>query len=131
MIYKIPDKKRAIDLVKSAKEDIAYTLGLTISEASANTIVRNIYESFRMLGESLLIAKGIKETDHVASINELLKLNVETSRPKYTIENLRKLRHSINYYGYKANSEEAKDAVSIAKSCFNQLFNEINKMINK
>lgn len=131
MIYKMPDKKRALDLISSAKEEIVYTLSLEISEKSANTIVRNIYESFRMLGESILIAKGVKETDHVASINELLKINIETSRPKYLIENLRKLRHSINYYGYKASVEEAKDTISIAKSCFNPLFNEINKIIDK
>ena len=57
---KIPDRKRALDLIASAKEELIYTLSLEISEKSANTIVRNIYESFRMLGEALLISDGKK-----------------------------------------------------------------------
>ena len=128
---KTPDKEKAKNLIKTAKEDVDYTLKLKPSDESANTIIRNIYESFRMLGESLLIKKGILFSDHVDSINELLKIEVNTIRSIYTIENLRKLRHKINYQGYKSTIEEAKEAVEIAKSCFNSLFKEINKIIEE
>ena len=126
---KYPDKERALNLLQSAKDEISYTLTLKLIEKSTNTIIRNIYESFRMLGESLLINKGIWPIDHLNSINELLKLDVETSRPKYLIENLRKLRHNINYYGYKSNLAEARDAISITKSCFNLMLNKATKII--
>ena len=129
---KYPDKQKAMSLIKSAKDEIDFTLKkLEVSNESSNTIVRNINESFRMMGESLLINQGIGFIDHVNSINELLKLDVKTERPVYLIESLRKLRNNINYYGYKAGIEEAKDAISIANSCFDALFSKVKKTIEK
>lgn len=121
---KTPDKEKALSIIKTAKKDMVYTLTLNVSENSSNTIIRNIYESFRMLGEALLVSKGIRLIDHVNSISELLKLDVETQRPIYLIENLRKLRNNINYYGYEAKIPEAEEAISITKSCFKPLLNK-------
>ena len=84
-----------------------------------------------MLGDALLIAQGIKSEDHILPIRELLKLKVKTSRPIYLIDNLRRLRHNINYYGYSPKLVEVVDVVSIAKSCFKPLFNAAIDEINK
>ena len=126
---KLPDKERAKSLIQNSIKDIKYTLTLNISEESANTIVRNIYESFRMLGEEILLKKGIRHIDHINSINELLKLELKTSKSLNILENLRRLRHNINYYGYKANIYDAKESVSFAKNCFNELIKKINEII--
>jgi len=132
MIRKVsPDKQKAISIVKTSEKDMRYILTLKISEDSGNTIIRNVYESFRMLGEALLINKGIKLTDHINSINELLKLDIDTSRPIQLLENLRRLRHNINYNGHRANISEVEDAVSIAKSCFNPLLNKTKEIIKR
>ncbi len=127
--YKRPDNKDALSIITSAKREIKFALSLQISEISGATIIKNIYESFRMLGDSLLILKGIESQDHVEPINELLKLNIKTKRPLGAIRNLRILRHNINYYGYSPKIEEVKDIVSIARNCFDPLFNEIKKRI--
>ena len=129
MRYKRPDKKNALSLIEAAKKEIDFTLKLEVSEESGPTIVRNIYESFRMLGNALLISKGIESEDHVAPINELLNLKVETKRPIYLIDNLRRFRHNINYYGYRPNLLEIKDAISIVNSCFEPLYKETLKII--
>ena len=126
---KLPDKERAKSLIQNSIKDIKYTLTLNISEESANTIVRNIYESFRMLGEAILLKKGIRPIDHINSINELLKLELKTLKSLNILENLRRLRHNINYYGYKANIYDAKESVSFAKNCFNELLKKINEII--
>ena len=126
---KFPDKDRARSLMQNSIRDMKYTLTLNISEESANTIVRNIYESFRMLGESILLKKGIRPIDHINSIDEILKLELKTSKPLNILENLRRLRHNINYYGYKANIYDAKESISFAKNCFNELLKKINKII--
>ncbi len=131
MRVKIPDKKRALSIAQSAENDIRYTLSIPITEKSANTIVRNIYESFRMLGEALLIHKGLESPDHVISIDELMKLKVETGRPIYLLQELRKLRHKINYDGYRASLQEAEDAISIAQGCFSPLLKEVLKLLAK
>mgnify|MGYP001560220789 CR=1 FL=1 len=126
---KFPDKERAKSIMQNSIRDIKYTLTLNVSEESANTIVRNIYESFRMLGEAILLKKGIRSIDHLNSINEILKLKIESSRPLKLLENLRRLRNNINYYGYKANIYDAKESIIFTKNCFNELLKKVNEII--
>ena len=129
--YKIPDRKNALSIIEASKKDMDFTLSLKPSENSGTTIVRNIYECFRMLGDALLVAKGIKSQDHIVPIQELLKMKVNTARPIYLIDNLRKLRHNINYYGYSPKLVEVEDVISLAQSCFEPLLEAALKEIEK
>lgn len=128
---KVPDLKKAFSLTESAKRDLEFTLTISLKAESSNTIIRNIYECFRMLGESLLTAKGIESTDHVVPINELINLKIQTKRPLIILDGLRKLRRNINYYGYMANPAEAEDIINFAKSCFKPILEEVMKILNK
>lgn len=127
--YKVQDRKNALSIIEASKRDMNYTITLKLTGDSAATIIRNIYECFRMLGDALLVAKGIKSQDHIGPIKELLKLKVDTPRPIYLLDNLRKLRHNINYYGYSPKIIEVEDAISLAKSCFEPLLNAVLKYI--
>lgn len=131
MRYKRPDRKNATSILAAAERDMKYTLSLKCTTDSGATIVRNIYECFRMLGEALLVAKGIESLDHVAPIQELLGLSVNTTRPIRVIDTLRILRHNVNYYGYNPSEPEVQDTLSIAKACFPQLLNAVRKMTGK
>ncbi len=131
MRVKRPDYKNAESLLATARTDVEYTLTLAVTPASARTIIRNIYESFRMLGDALLTLKGLESTDHTQPIQELLQLEVQTKRPLQVIDYLRRLRHNINYYGYAPSVEEAKEAISIAKSCFEEVDLKIKSLINR
>ncbi|HLD19196.1 MAG TPA: hypothetical protein VJB90_04255 [Candidatus Nanoarchaeia archaeon] len=129
--YKRPDKKNAFSIAEASQREIEFTLTLKPTEKSGTTIVRNIYECFRMLGDALLVARGIDSQDHLLPIKELLKLNVKTARPIGLIGNLRTLRHNINYYGYSPKIEEVKEVVSIAETCFKPLLEETLRIIKK
>ncbi len=131
MRYKRPDQKNAESLVHAAKEEMAFTLSLERNGQSGATIVRNIYECFRMLGDALLIAQGVESEDHVAPIKELMNIKADTKRPINLIDSLRRLRHNINYYGYRPNMAEVHDAISIAESCFDPLFMAVKKKITE
>lgn len=130
MRYKRPDKKNALSIVDAAKREISFILKLELTKDSASTIIRNIYEAFRMLGDALMISKGISSEDHVAPIKELLKLKVQTLRPLGIIDNYRILRHNINYYGYYPNIKEAEDILDFAKKCFEPVVQAVLKEIN-
>ena len=123
------DNKNALSIVNAAEREMQFTLKQTATEESAFNIIRNIYECFRMLGDALLVSKGIVSQDHVEQIKELEKIPVETIRPVKLIDSLRKLRHNINYYGYIPTKAEAKDAVSIAHACFYLLLKEIKRKL--
>ncbi|MFA6023475.1 MAG: hypothetical protein WC781_05290 [Candidatus Pacearchaeota archaeon] len=131
MRFKRPDSKNALSILESAKKQMKFTLSLKISAESGETIIRNIYECFRMLGDALLIKKGIESQDHLEPLNELSKLKVLTSRPINIVDTLRVLRHNINYYGYTPKIEEVEYAVNFSKDCFEELskavLNEISK----
>jgi len=129
--YKRPDAKDALSLVQAAKRQMDFTLTMKPTDDSAFTVVRNIYECFRMLGDALLVKKGVESDGHLMPINELLKLKVNTLRPIFLVDNLRRLRHNVNYYGYSPKKAEADDAISIAKSCFKQLHEAALKEIKK
>lgn len=129
MRNRVPDFKDAKSLIDAAKSTIDYTLKLNITKESSSTILRNVYESFRMLGDALLVCRGIESQDHIMPIKELIKLNLNTSRSTMVVDNLRRTRHSVNYYGYIPSEDEAKEAVSIAKSLFYDLYDYIDEII--
>ena len=128
---KRPDKKNAMSIIEASKRDMKFTLSIPVSEESGATIVRNIYECFRMLGDSLLVSKGIKSEDHIMPISELMKIKPDTSRPINVVDSLRRVRHNINYYGYKPSEAEVKDAVSIAKTMFKPVLESVMEEIGK
>lgn len=129
MRYKRPDAKNALSIIDSAKKTMDYTLTLEINEQSAVTISRNIYECFRMLGDALLVNKGIHSDDHVLPIKEVSGLKIASSRPIASVENLRILRHNINYYGYSPQIAEVQDSISLAKACFYKAYDQIKKAL--
>lgn len=130
MRYKRPDKKNALSIIGAAERDMKFTLSMKTTEDSGSTIVRNIYECFRMLGDALLLSEGIESEDHIAPIRELTKLKVETERPINLVDNLRRLRHNINYYGYKPKLDEVKDVISIAETTFQPLLKTVKKKLD-
>ncbi|MBI3623762.1 hypothetical protein HY212_06825 [Candidatus Pacearchaeota archaeon] len=131
MRVKRPDFKNAQSLVESSEDDIDFVLGLPVNEKSASTIVRNIYEAFRKLGDALLTSRGIKTLDHVEPIKALINLKINAKRPTGILDNLRQLRHNVNYYGYKPKIEEVKDSISIAKELFKPLLEIVKKEISQ
>ncbi|MBU0459747.1 MAG: hypothetical protein KJ597_01725 [Nanoarchaeota archaeon] len=129
MRYKRPDRKNALSILAATEREMKFTLSIKPSEESGSTIVRNIYECFRMLGDALLVAKGVKSEDHIAPIRELTKVKVETERPIYVIDNLRRLRHNVNYYGYRPKLEEVKEVMVIAKSNFQPILKAVKELV--
>ncbi|MBI5002392.1 hypothetical protein HZC31_03340 [Candidatus Woesearchaeota archaeon] len=129
-----PDKFKAQSMVTAAETEIKFTKTIEPTKESASTIVRNVYESFRMLGDALLLIHGKEasgQDHHVEMINELFTLKVDTKRPVQVILNLKNLRHKVNYQGYIPSIEEAKDAMSIIDACFQPVLNKIKEEINK
>ncbi len=126
---KVPDFKKALSLIEIAKIDLNFVLKFPLNNDSTNTIVRNIYESFRMLGEALLTAEGIKSEDHTLPVKRVVSLDIRTDRPLMILEMLRSTRRNINYYGYHATIAEAEYAVDFAKKCFEPVYQKVLKIL--
>lgn len=129
--YKHPDKKNAGSIIEASTRQMNYTLTLEPNDQSAFNIIRNIYECFRMLGDALLVSEGRILEDHAEQIKAIEGLRINTARPIRLVDNLRRMRHSINYYGYNPTKIEAEDAVSLAKACFGQVLEAVKKEVGK
>ena len=129
-----PDKWKAQSILQAAQKEIVFIKTIPITEESATTVIRSIYECFRMLGDALLAIQGKEATGqdhHSQMINALFTLKVETKRPLQVISNLKSIRHKINYQGYLPTKAEAIEAEDIANCCFTALYEEIKKEIEK
>ena len=100
MRIKHPDKESALSLLSASEKQMKFTLTIHSTNESAFTIIRNIYECFQMIGKAILLSEGKISEDHIESIQAINSLQVKTKRPTQAIDNLRKIRHGINYYGY-------------------------------
>lgn len=121
----IPDKNRIESLIQASVSDMEYTTSLQVKDKASNTIIRNIYECFRMIGEASLLKRGIKAQDHLICMDELIQLGKEEN--VQIIDWLRRIRHSINYQGYLAKAKEALEAKRIADMFFKKLVQKIIK----
>lgn len=126
---KTPDLTKAMSMTVAADADMRYILSLPPKEEGGATIIRGIYENFRLLGDALLVGEGIETDEYTLMIQRLLELSVSTTRPLGILDNLRKLRHDINYRGYRPAIEEIEDARDIANKLFGALKNEVLKRL--
>ncbi len=134
MREKKPDLFRALSLLKAARIRHDFCMGLVVSDESASTIVSEIYESFRMQGEALLIAEGkesIGSESHTFVMNALIALRPSSQRPAQVLLNLKDIRNKMNYKGYIALAGEATEAKDIATSLFNALESQIKTQVQK
>jgi hypothetical protein len=120
-------------MVSAAETEMRFTKTIVATKESSSTIVRNIYEAFRMLGDALLLIRGKEAAGtnhHVEMIQELFTLKVKTKRPIQGIVNLKNLRNKVNYQGYMPTVDEANDALSIADTCFQPIIHKIKEENN-
>jgi len=122
--------KTPFKLITTAKDDFNYTLNLNLTKNSTNTIVRNLYESFRMLGEALLLNKDIKTLDHIKQIDELIRLNMMDADLELLFD-LQELRHNINHKGHKATINQAKDVLNFSRFYFEPVFIEVEERLKR
>lgn len=128
MRKRIPDYAEAKSLVEASEKEMNFLETLPKKEAAGSTLIRGIYENFRRLGEAVLLINGY-EGDHEDAINALTNLQVKTARPIQILDNLRRLRHDINYRGYQPSIADLEDVLSIKGSCWAQVLKEVKKNV--
>lgn len=130
MRIKSPDKESALSLLSASEKQMRFTLTMQSTNESAFAIIRNVYECFQMIGKAVLLSEGKISEDHIESIKAIESLQAKTKRPIQTIDNLRKIRHGINYYGYTPKKEEGDDAILLAKEIFKEILDKAKNKIN-
>ncbi len=129
-----PDKFKAKSMIEAAELEMNFIKTLKPSRESGATMIKGIYESFRKLGEALMLIRGKEPVglgQHNTTINELILLNASTKRPIQVLNILKKTRNDVNYEGYIPSIEEIEDALSISEACFKPILERIKEELNK
>lgn len=123
-----PDIAKARSLIQASENEMKYIDTLEPRLEASSTIIRGIYENFRRLGEAILLSQG-KEGDHEETIKALTALPAKTGRPIQVLDNLRRLRHDINYQGYQPSQADLNDVLSIKRECWKPVLDEVKRHI--
>lgn len=122
---KSPDPSQAQSLLKRSESKFQTMEKLGISEETATDYLENVYESCKMLIQSLMAAKGLKPYSHEAVIAyaiDRLELDMVNAN---TLNRYRKLRNDIAYRGDIATTDEAGNI----KELYHELKSEIGERI--
>lgn len=130
-IFKISkDFERAKDLFNISKERLEIIK--ILPRDKPYKILEEYYEIILGLITAIMYAEGHKTLSHVSAIEYLSKNNKTISDNQVRIiNNIRKLRHGIVYYGKKIKQEYLTNYEEEIKKIIKELFNLVEKKIEK
>ena len=122
-IFKISkDFERAKDLFKISKERLEIIK--ILPKDKPYKILEEYYEIILGLTTSLMYLDGYKTLSHISAIEYLSKnYKIFSANQIKIIDNIRKLRHGIIYYGKKIKQEYLINNEQEIKLIINKLFN--------
>ena len=129
---RVPDLVKARSMLNAAVIDMGFVEKLHVKSEAAQSIVRSVYENFRILGDALLTAQGFETVGadhHAQMIDALTKLGIQTQRPLLLLHELRKIRHKVNYEGYIPTEEELKDILAIKEALWQPVLAKVKQLI--
>lgn len=108
-------------LIKESLDRLSFIKRLEVSEENAKYIIENAYDVIRELIEARLSIEGFKSYSHEATVLFLKKFPEFKESEIRFIDNLRKIRHGIKYYGKEASLNEAKIVLNFLNSILSKL----------
>lgn len=103
------DRERALSLKESAELNANIAKGIKLDENNSTLIFREIYESIMQLGDSLWWMEGCESLTHDGSMEILKDVEIKDKVKLNYLERFKKIRHDINYRGFKASLLQAKE----------------------
>jgi hypothetical protein len=111
------DIQRIKSMLESAVRNFKVIDKIKIDEDSATIVYREVYESIRQLGDAKLWFDGFEPLTHEVSIDELKNFDIKNKVKLNSLDRIMKIRHDINYRGYRASVSEAKEVVEFWDEC--------------
>jgi len=105
------DKNLAIALKKESLERINFVYRLISNSENPKYIVENVYDLLRELVEAKLAIDGYKSYSHEATILYLKKFKEFTDYEISFLDELRKIRNRIKYYGKNIEEDKASKVI--------------------
>ncbi len=111
------DIEKIKSIINSAEINAIVTKDIKSNENTATLIFREIYESIRQLGDAKLWLLGYEPLNHEVSMEILKEFNIKEKVKLNSLDRLKKIRHDINYRGFRASIEQAKEILEFWDKC--------------
>jgi hypothetical protein len=123
------DLEKIKSLISSAKSNADITLKIKLEEKSATVIFRELYECIRQLSEALWMLNGYEPKTHEIALESLKELEIKNRLKLNHLDRYRKIRHDINYQGFQATLEQAKEILDFWKTAGKEILMVLEKEI--
>ena len=118
-------------LINSAECTMKVVRSIKLSEESATLIFRETYESIRQLGEAKWDSLGYEPTNHEISLDILKELDISEKIKLNSLDRFKRIRHDINYRGFKASLVHANEILAFWNSCGEEILKNLKRKIEK
>jgi len=113
-----PNIKRAESLIETANERIS--LVKEINERNCNFVFEDYYTSLLEILQAIVLKKGFNILNHIC-LGYYLRDVMKREDLYLLFDSMRYKRNSLTYYGYRMDSETAKQAIEKCKKIIKEL----------
>lgn len=117
-------------LMKSVEKSLKNIYRVKVDDLNAESVISEVYDIIRKFIDSILSLEGYKSYSHEASILFLRKFSIFAESEIIFLDNLRKIRNGIKYYGKEADIDSSLRSISFMNSIIPKL-NKILRDLNK
>ena len=131
----IRNRQKDIEIIKSiinsAEINAKVTMNIEVKEDSATLIFREIYESIRQLGDAKWRLLGYEATNHEISLESLKEFDIKEKVKLNSLDRFKKIRHDINYRGFRATTTQAEEILDFWKKCGEEILRKLKSEIKE
>ena len=125
------DLEKIKSIINSAEVNAKATEEIKINENTATLIFREIYESIRQLGDAKLWILGYEPLNHEVSMEILKEFDIKDKVKLNSLDRIKKIRHDINYRGFRASIEQAQEILEFWNKCGIEILDLLKKEVIK
>lgn len=118
-------------IINSAEINAKVTMNIKVNEDSATLIFREMYESIRQLGDTKWRILGYEATNHEISLESLKEFDIKERVKLNSLERFKKIRHDLNYKGFRATTSQAEEILDFWKKCGEEILKILKKEVEK
>lgn len=124
------DLDKIKSMINSSEINAIVTKEIKLNENTATLIFREIYESIRQLGDAKLWLLGYEPLNHEVSIEILKEFDIKNKIKLNSLDRIKKIRHDINYRGFRTSIEQAKEVLEFWEKCGIDILKLLKKEVN-
>lgn len=123
------DTEKIKSMIDSAETNAKVTGEIKLDDDRATLIFREVYESVRQLGDAKWGLLGYEPSSHEISMEALKDLDIKGKVKLNSLDRFKKIRHDINYRGFRASISQAEEILDFWNKCGQDIVKILRKEI--